>query len=98
MDLSRDELRTALAASRPEAGEVVYIERRGQAYRWGTAPGGDDAAGPPETWIFYTGDWPVDDAGRWAAFFDDLLAEMESMAGGPDRCRWPLDQPWPHQH
>jgi len=24
---------------------------------------------------------------------------MEAMAGGfPDRCRWPLDEPWPHMH
>jgi hypothetical protein len=31
-------------------------------------------------------------------FFDDLLAELESMAGAADRCRWPVDEPWPHQH
>jgi len=23
-----------------------------------------------------------------------LLAETESMLGGADRCRWPLDQPY----
>jgi hypothetical protein len=27
-----------------------------------------------------------------------LLAEMESMCGGADRCRWPLDQPYPPGH
>ena len=29
---------------------------------------------------------------------EELLAEMESMCGGADRCRWPLDQPYPIQH
>ena len=27
-----------------------------------------------------------------------LLAEMESMCGGADRYRWPLDQPYPPGH
>jgi hypothetical protein len=31
-------------------------------------------------------------------FVEDLLAEMESMCGGADRCRWPLDQPYPVRH
>jgi hypothetical protein len=52
----------------------------------------------PEAWIFYAGAWPVDDPARWSAFFNDLLAEMDSMVRGPDRCRWPLDDPWPHHH
>jgi hypothetical protein len=29
---------------------------------------------------------------------EDLLAEMESMCGGADRCRWPLDQPYAPGH
>jgi hypothetical protein len=96
-DLTREELSRALAAARPEAGGMIYLERRQEAYRWGTTapPPGDD---PPEAWIFYTGDWPVDDEARWPAFFADLLAEMDSMVGGPDRCRWPLDDPWSHHH
>jgi hypothetical protein len=28
-------------------------------------------------------------------FVEDLLAEMESMCGGADRCRWSLDEPCP---
>ncbi|BBZ14468.1 hypothetical protein BST20_00110 [Mycobacterium branderi] len=32
------------------------------------------------------------------SFFDDLLAELETMAARTDRCRWPLDEPWPHTH
>jgi hypothetical protein len=35
---------------------------------------------------------------RLRAFFDDLLAELESMADHVDRCRWPLNDPWPHSH
>jgi hypothetical protein len=41
--------------------------------------------------------WPVE-ADRLRPFFDDLLAELESMAAGADRCRWPVDEPWPHFH
>jgi hypothetical protein len=41
--------------------------------------------------------WP-DDPERLRAFFDDLLAELESMVAPADRCRWPADQPWPHFH
>jgi hypothetical protein len=97
MDLTRDELSRALAAAQPESGAMVYVERRGDAYRWGAgAPAADDD--PPDAWIFYTGDWPVAGGDRWRAFFTDLLAEMDSMIGGPDRCRWPLDDPWFHRH
>jgi hypothetical protein len=31
-------------------------------------------------------------------FVEDLLAELESMCGGADRCRWPLDQPYQMRH
>ena len=33
-----------------------------------------------------------------AKHLDDLIAEMDSMSGGADRCRWPLDQPYPVRH
>ena len=47
-DLSREELDLALAAARPEPGAVVYVERRGDRYRWGDGPADDPAGGPPE--------------------------------------------------
>jgi hypothetical protein len=37
-------------------------------------------------------------AKRFRAHLDDLIAEMDSMSGGADRCRWPLDQPYPVRH
>ena len=52
----------------------------------------------PDVWMSFSADWPVDDPERLRAFFDDVMAELESMAGGPDRCRWPIDEPWPHSH
>jgi hypothetical protein len=37
---------------------------------------------------------PADVPDRQQAVFKDLLEEMESTAGGSDRCRWPLDEPY----
>ena len=52
----------------------------------------------PDAWISYTGKWPVEDDTTWSRFFDDLIAELESMTGDADRCRWPLDDPFSHHH
>ncbi|MGH2732865.1 MAG: hypothetical protein ACRDJG_07990 [Actinomycetota bacterium] len=101
--LNRAELFSTLVAARPQPGDVVYIERRADAYAWrltrpGESPSTDALAGDasPEAWIYFSGVWPLDDRERLGAFFDDLLAELESMCGGPvDRCRWSLDQPYP---
>ncbi|MQA13522.1 MAG: hypothetical protein GEV09_04930 [Pseudonocardiaceae bacterium] len=92
-----------MLAERPEPGELVYVERRGDSYTWcragvGTVVTGPDAGDPlPDAWVYYGGRWP-DEPDRMPAFFDDLLAEMEAAAGGEDRCRWSLDDPWPHGH
>jgi hypothetical protein len=78
-------------------GDVVYVERRGDDFSWRAVEGelGPTTDELPDAWLFHMGPWPTVD--RAAAFVDDLLAELESMTGG-DRCRWPLDQPWPHSH
>ena len=40
---------------------------------------------------------PGDDPVRRPGLFDDVLAEMETMVSGGDRCRWSPDEPWPRQ-
>lgn len=99
------ELRAAIMAEPPGDGELVYIGRHGADYTWSllsggavSPHGGTEAA--PQAWIYYSGPWPGDGLhpDREQAFFDDLRAELESMTGDFDRCRRPLDQPWPHGH
>lgn len=79
---------------------MVYVARAGDDYR-AAGPGiPDDGAGPgppADAWLYYTGRWP-DRGADFGPFFEELMAEMEAMASGSDRCRWPLDDPWPHSH
>jgi len=103
LGVKRGELLGNIAAARPEPGELIYIERRGDDYRWArTGPGEavatPDAGGFPDAWMYYSGRWPFDDPDKLPAFFEDLMAELESMTGGADRCRWSPDDPWPHSH
>ena len=92
-----------LEAEWPEPGELIYIERRGDCYTLSRTGFGVTVAGPepdaplPDAWIYYTG-WQEHHRSNLSAFFDDLLAEMEAAAGGHDRCRWSVDDPWPHKH
>lgn len=96
----RNDLLDAIVAAPPSGGELLYVARHGDEYVWERIPEGAPASPPSEAdaWIFYGGTWPTDDPVASAALFEDLLAEMESMTGGIDRCRWPLDEPWPHGH
>jgi hypothetical protein len=103
--MNREELFTSIAAARPGRDDIVYLERRGSAYDWRMVPVGDVAvdttpsAQPgPDVWMSFSAAWPVDDADALRAFFDDMIAELESMADRADRCRWPIDEPWPHSH
>jgi len=100
--MNRAELQEAIVAARPETGELIYIERRGDEYRWTRTNPGESVDSPeggfPDAWMYYSGRWPLDEPAELPAFFDDLLAELESMTGGADRCRWSLDDPWPHSH
>ena len=103
--MNREQLSAALRTERPESGDLVSIERRGETYGFARTRAGDRPSAAeweggflPDAWISYSGEWPFEDAGRWEAFFEDLLAEMEAMSGGADRCRWPADEPWPHGH
>ena len=101
--MTRDELLTSIAATRPGRDDTVYLERRGTEYDWHLVPAGADTRWPateesPDVWMSFSAAWPVEDPDRLRIFFDDVIAELESMAGGADRCRWPIDQPWPHFH
>lgn len=104
--MDRERLIAELGTAEIGPGEIVYIERSGEAYRWRSLepgavaiPAGEQADGQdPDAWIFYSGRWPTGRPDELPAFLDDLLAEMESMTGGADRCRWPLDQPYQHWH
>jgi hypothetical protein len=101
--VDRDALFDRITAASPAPGDILYVERRGEEYAFVVSNPDQawQAVGPegfPDVWIYWSGEWPAGDTARQRAVFDDLLAEMESMAGGSDRCRWPLDEPWPHRH
>ena len=99
--MTRDELFASIVAARPGRDDVVHIQRCGEAYEWRmvTAWQIPSAATAPDVWMSFSAAWPLDEPTRLRAFFDDLLAELESMAETADRCRWPIDEPWPeHYH
>ncbi|MBA3279052.1 MAG: hypothetical protein H0U22_10085 [Geodermatophilaceae bacterium] len=104
--MDRAELFASLAQASPSPEDTVYVERRGTEYSWRRfgqgGDGQDDSSAQPgagaDVWMYFSGAWPREDPAASQAFCEDMLAEMESMAGGDDRCRWPLDQPWPHLH
>ena len=107
--MDRAQLLAEITEAGPGPDEVVFVERRGDDYRWSRLePGAAAGFGPgdpagqagsgPEAWLYYSGPWPFDRPADLPRFLEDLLAEMESMCGGADRCRWPLDQPYPHGH
>ena len=99
--MTRDELFASIVAAGPGRGDVVYLERRVDSYNWRMVTDAEtpSAAAAPDVWMLFSAAWPLDEPARLRAFFDDLLAELESMADTADRCRWPLDDPWPnHAH
>jgi hypothetical protein len=104
--MNRTRLLAGLTAARAGPDDVLYLERLGEDYRWRLTAPGDAAMNPapgpgeavPDAWIFYCGPWPSGGPAAMPAFVDELLAELDSMCGGADRCRWPLDQPYPLRH
>ncbi|GBE66535.1 hypothetical protein MFM001_29970 [Mycobacterium sp. MFM001] len=101
--MKRDELFASIEAARPGRDDIVYLARRGDEYEWRMVPVDGVIADlrpavEPDVWMSLSAEWPVDDPQQLQAFFDDLLAELESMAVHTDRCRWPIDDPWPHTH
>lgn len=103
--MKRDELFASIEATRPGRDDIVYLERCGDEYDWQIVPVGGvpthvrpSDKPEPDVWMSLSATWPLDEPERLRAFFDDLLAELESMASRADRCRWPADEPWPHFH
>jgi hypothetical protein len=104
--MDRARLLAEIAAADAPADGVLHLERLAEDYRWrfvgpdaAAMTAGLPAAGPaPDAWMFYSGPWPAGPPSEVVPFVEDLLAEMESMCGGADRCRWPLDQPYPVRH
>lgn len=99
--MDRTEFFAELAKSPPDPDDIVYVERRGADYNWqlmGAGAIAPTSSVGADVWMYFSGKWPKDDPEATSAFCEDMLAEMESMAGGADRCRWPLDEPWPHTH
>lgn len=97
--MDRAQLLAEMTRVVPDPDASLYLERRGEDYRFSFLPPGSRpaAADGADSWILYSGRWPSGQPG-FPAFLDDLLAEMESMCGGTDRCRWPLDEPYPFRH
>jgi hypothetical protein len=102
--MDRAQLLHELRRNPPIPGQTVYLQRHGEDYDASLLDPGNplpDPGGaplPPDAWIFYSGPWPEGDLARASNHLEDLLAEMESMSGGAERCRWPLVQPYPLEH
>ena len=100
--MNREELFASIVAARPDRDDIVYLDRRGNEYDWHITHSDDDGIASPalgaDVWMSFSAAWPLSDPKRLQAFFGDLLAELESMADRADRCRWPVDDPWPHFH
>ena len=88
--MNRQELFASIVAARPGREDTVYLERRGDSYSWRIVPLDavvtETPSDDPDVWMCFSATWPEDPT-RMRAFFDDLLAELESMASRADRCR-----------
>ena len=94
--MDQDALFAAIVAIAPGEGDLLYVERRGETYAMTLTPPGGDMPFPtdtPDAWIFWSAKWPDDSPDQQRAVFADLLAEMETMAGGADRCHWIAEPP-----
>jgi hypothetical protein len=102
--MTEEEVFAAIVAARPGPEEILFVGRTGKDYSWRVIPSGEPMTpevdgGFPDAWMFSNVAWPVDAAEEsQRAFFDDLVAEMETMADGADRCRWEFDDPYGYRH
>ena len=102
--MTEDEVFDAIVAARPGPDAILFVGRVGKEFAWRPIGPGEPMIGEidgafPDAWMFSTVAWPVDaDIDEQRRFFDDLLAELETMADGADRCRWEFDDPYGYRH
>ena len=104
--MKADEMFDEIVAAKPDHDAILYVGRTGEDYDWRAIAAGEPMVasgegddGFPDAWVFSAAPWPVEQgADAQRAFFDDLLAEIETMVDGPDRCRWEFDDPYNHRH
>ena len=98
--MTRDELFASIVATRPGRDDLVHLGRCGDSCNWRMVAIAEmpSSATAPDVWMSFSAAWPIDEPARLRAFFDNLLAELESMAYTADRGRWPVDEPWPRHH
>jgi hypothetical protein len=102
--MTEEEVFDAIAASKPGPEEILFVGRTGKEYSWRSVPPGEPMTAQVDgafldAWMFSTIAWPIEgDEKVQRAFFDDLVAEMETMDAGADRCRWEFDDPYGFRH
>jgi hypothetical protein len=102
--MTEDELFNDIVATNPGPDEMLFIGRVGKDFGWRAIVAGEPMATeidgvPADAWMFSTLAWPGDaDENEQRRFFDDFLAEVETMVDGPDRCRWEFDDPYGLRH
>jgi hypothetical protein len=102
--VTQDYVFDAIVATKPGPDEILFVGRVGKEYAWRIVAPGEPMIGEidgafPDAWMFSTIAWPIGaDLDVQRAFFDDLVAEVETMANGPDRCRWEFDDPYGYRH
>ena len=102
--MTEEEVFEAIVATKPGPEEILFVGRSGKEYAWRFIPPGEPMSAEIDgvfldAWMFSTVAWPTEaDEEVQHAFFDDLVAEMETMADGADRCRWEFDDPYGYRH
>ncbi len=102
--MTEEEVYEAILAAKPGPEEILFVGRTGKEYAWRSVPPGEPMSAEVDgvfldAWMFSTVPWPVEaDEETQRAFFVDLVAEMETMADGADRCRWEFDDPYGYRH
>jgi hypothetical protein len=102
--VTEEEVFAAIVATKPGPDETLFVGRSGKDYSWRSVPPGESMSVEVDgvmldAWMFSTMAWPTEaDEEAQRDFFDDWVAEMETMADGADRCRWDLDDPYGYRH